>query len=178
MLLSAAGAPAFATDIVPRKPPQSQDFYFTFTDDNLSGGGSISGSGILVAEPLGDSPGKFLVTNVLDGAADYNGSTYGLALLPRNGYPTPVGQPPLSNDNVLDPNSTPQLDSLGISFAVGGLGDINIADGNYTFTTNFAGAGTGNFQASPGPSLGTGLLALAFLIIAGTLTSARRLSQR
>jgi hypothetical protein len=162
---------------LPPPPPVTQDFAFSFYG-SLAGGGSISGGGILVTQQ--QSPGEYLVTNVLDGALNYVPSLaedpiYSLTYVSPGTY--------LNNDNLLFPYSYPQLDPQGISFNVGnGAGYLNLSDppgNNYTF--DIGGAtfnGPVNFQVTPGPTPGTGLLGFAFLILAGAAARARGLVAR
>jgi hypothetical protein len=184
VLAGAASAPALANDVGPTRPPLEKDYHFSFSAE-LSDG-FISGSGVLVTGPLASlpnylvPPGARQVTTIKGGTATYtpdapgsSASDYNLTLIPVDTYPTPSGVPALSNDNIYVPKGNSQLDNYGISFAVGALGDINIADGSYNFTSTFAGNGTGNLQTSPGPTPGTGLLALTFLMLAGAVARAR-----
>jgi hypothetical protein len=179
----ALGAGAGARDAHAAQAAPTQDFYFNFSATLT--GGAISGSGILEAEP--QSPGVWLVTDatgvlnfyppipVYPPVPIYPPDPF--RLLPPNGFPP---TPFVPNDNLLILNgAAAQLTSGGISFAVGdGLGNLNIADGNYSFTTDFAGSGTGSFFATPGPTPGTGVLGLAFLILAGVAARARGLLAR
>jgi len=169
-------------------PPVIQDFYFNFSA--TLDGGSISGGGMLMAQQ--QSPGVWLVTdatgalNLIPPNPVTPASMYSLNLLPPNTWPPnpiwPSSPIVPNNDNLLIIYGTAaQLTNQGISFAVGdGFGNLNIADPpfSYNVTTDFAGTGTGSFFATPGPTPGTGLAGLAFLILAGATARARGLLAR
>ncbi len=169
-LLTALSAPAFAINV----PPRTKDFNFSFSG-SVSGGGTIFGSGVLVAKPYG-SPGEWLVTNVLNGALDIAGFPLSLTWVAPGAY--------LNNDNLLFPNLSPQLDNFGISFDVAnGAGYLNLSDPpmTYNFSLDLLGAtftGAASFQATPGPAPGTGMAGLGFLILAGAAARARGLLAR
>ena len=154
-------------------PPLIQDFYFSF--NAILDGGSVSGGGALVAQQ--QTPGVWLVTGAF-GSLDYVTPSldrvYGLNLRPTDPqFPT---DPIRNNDNLLLFGGGLQLTDHGVTFTVGdGFGLLNIADGAYVFTSDFAGAGTGSFLASPGPAPGTGLAGVALLLLAGAVARARGL---
>jgi len=83
-LLVAAGArDARAADCT-ECGPVTQDFYFSFSSGPLSGGGSVSGGGMLMAEQ--QSPGVWLVIGATGGLNYMIASqdqSYSLNLLPR-----------------------------------------------------------------------------------------------
>jgi len=166
---------------------KTQNFGFSF-DAPLGGGGYLDGSGVLTAQqPL------LSVSNVWTGV-QANGelsyapsssvlpSIYSLSLAPPGTFN--------NNDNTLYYPPTPNyVDTQGITFDVfqGNtlVGYLNIHDPQGSYTINLVdpnlnpiAGGSGNFQATPGPTPGTGLLALAFLMLAGVAARARGLLAR
>lgn len=162
------------------------DFAFKF-DASLPGG-TLSGSGVLEAERTYTDPvGQWTVYDVTGGSVTATPTggiarTYTLAYAPPGAFPTSPG-----NDNLLFPLAYPQLDNSGLTFTVQfrsiTVGYLNITDPNGGYNFNIGGrtenttSGSGTFQA-PSPTPGTGLLAFAFLMLAGTATRARELLAR
>jgi hypothetical protein len=145
--------------------------YFSFSADLPRG--SITASGILETQPLGG--GVYEATSVMSGGIDFvpaaptTETMSTLSLFPVDGFN--------GNDNLLLFDGAGSFLTFdGISFSAPMIGDLIIrarTGGDYAFTTDFAGRGTGTFFATPGPAPGTGLAGFALLILAGAAARAR-----